>query len=258
MTADRFGELLRNPALLSGQNATELEQLIASNPWSGPLRVLRYQKALLDENENDIRIWKGRAAPFLDRSSLGQQREMLIRANPARADHHFGFQQTTESLEVDKELTDMDKNVSSEKMSSLPLKDGIFDSDLSVVASVVETVDWYLHRHGLIMEYGRPKPAPKESFRSYNEWKRKKAKTSWRELLLLSTDQKQSSKKPRKEDSKASDDSPNIASETLAEILALQGHNEKAIEMYETLSLRYPEKRATFAALIDALQQENA
>ena len=258
MTADRFGELLKKPALLSGQNATELEVLIASHPWSGPLRVLRYQKALLDNNEEDIRIWEGRAAPFLNRSSLIQQRNSLLKANPARANQHFGFLAEEHSTAESKASPDEAEKSLSEIEAERRTKPSPYTYDLDCVVSVVETVDWYLHRHGLIMEYGRPKPAPKESFRSYNEWKRKKAKTSWRDLLLLSTDKKQSSKKARKESSKLSDKAPEIASETLAEILALQGHADKAISMYETLTLRYPEKRATFAALIDALQQEKA
>ncbi len=254
MTAERFGELLKKPALLSGQNATELEVLIASYPWCGPLRVLRYQKALLDENEGDIRIWSSRVAPFIGRGDIALKREQLVNANPARANQHFGF------LKEDEEIKSPELAVvnAPETEENQELTWNIFDFDLTVVASVVETVDWYLHRHGLIMEYGRPKPSPKESFRSYNEWKRKKAKTSWRDLLLLSTDKKQSAKKSRKSDSETGEESLDIASETLAEILALQGHNDKAIKMYETLALRYPEKRATFAALIDALQQENA
>jgi len=242
MTAERFGELLRKPALLSGQNATELEVLIASHPWSGPLRVLRYHKALLDDNAEDIRIWENRAAPFLNRSSLKQQRASLVNSNPARADQHFGF---LAEDEVENQHLESSENagLKADSLSSTEyVEDITSDYNLAVVASVVETVDWYLHRHGLIMEYGRPKPAPKESFRSYNEWKRKKAKTSWRDLLLLSTEKKQSAKKPRKKTSNLSEDSQEIASETLAEILALQGHSDKAIKMYETLILRYPKK----------------
>ena len=254
MTAERFGELMKKPALLSGQNATELEVLIASHPWCGPLRVLRYQKALLDENESDISIWKSRSAPFISHGDIAQQRDLLVSKNPARVDQHFGFVKDNEAFEeADLAITNIP-----ESNPKLVFARNIFDFELTVVASVVETVDWYLHRHGLIMEYGRPKPSPKESFRSYNEWKRKKAKTSWRDLLVLSTDKKQSTQKSRKDESENGEDSLDIASETLAEILAVQGHNDKAIKMYETLSLRNPEKRATFAALIDALQQENA
>lgn len=44
-----------------------------------------------------------------------------------------------------------------------------------------------------------------------------------------------------------------IASETLAALLASQGHRDKAIRMYEKLMEKYPEKRISFAALIEKL-----
>lgn len=45
-----------------------------------------------------------------------------------------------------------------------------------------------------------------------------------------------------------------VVSETLARLLARQGHIDRAIAMYKKLSLQYPEKSATFAALIKALK----
>jgi hypothetical protein len=41
-----------------------------------------------------------------------------------------------------------------------------------------------------------------------------------------------------------------VASETLAALLALQGYSDRAINIYESLSLRYPEKSSYFAAKI--------
>lgn len=48
-----------------------------------------------------------------------------------------------------------------------------------------------------------------------------------------------------------------VASETLARIMIEQGKYRRAIAMYRELSLRYPEKSATFAAIIDELQQKH-
>lgn len=46
---------------------------------------------------------------------------------------------------------------------------------------------------------------------------------------------------------------PDLLSETLARIYAMQGNYDKAKKIYEKLSLKYPEKSAYFAALISGL-----
>ena len=46
-----------------------------------------------------------------------------------------------------------------------------------------------------------------------------------------------------------------IATETLADIYATQGHKNKAIEIYEQLILKYPEKHIYFAAQIERLKE---
>lgn len=45
-----------------------------------------------------------------------------------------------------------------------------------------------------------------------------------------------------------------VASETLADLLARQGYTDRAIGMYESLMLKFPEKSSFFAAKIKALQ----
>jgi tetratricopeptide (TPR) repeat protein len=47
-----------------------------------------------------------------------------------------------------------------------------------------------------------------------------------------------------------------LASESLAEIHAMQGKYDKAIEMYRKLSLRNPQKKAYFARKIEVLLKE--
>ncbi|MBK7693218.1 MAG: hypothetical protein IPI30_02540 [Saprospiraceae bacterium] len=45
-----------------------------------------------------------------------------------------------------------------------------------------------------------------------------------------------------------------VVSETLAQLLDKQGHKEEAIKMYEKLSIKFPDKSATFAILIKKLK----
>lgn len=52
---------------------------------------------------------------------------------------------------------------------------------------------------------------------------------------------------------KSLDTNDEIISETLAELLVLQGKKKKAIKMYQQLSLKFPEKSANFAAQIKKL-----
>ncbi len=73
---------------------------------------------------------------------------------------------------------------------------------------------------------------------------------------------KESKKKKKKKEArklarKSLRPSQEIASETLAALLARQGHTDQAILMYERLSLLHPEKKAIFAGQIAKLKRKD-
>ena len=274
MTPERLGELLRRPQLLDGQNATELEELITDYPWCGPLRLLRYRKAVLDDAP-DVAQWRARAGVFLAHAAVAAEARALQAANPARATTYFAFGEAPASPQSEDAVAATDAPTAPATMTAAeapaagaPLgHDDLHECTLSGAIGV-DTAEWYLYRNGLIMEYGRPRPTPIENLASYRRWKRRRVRASWDDLLQLGIQAPAKPKgkgkpkaKKRKRGGRKADAAaatPEVASETLAELLADQGHTARAVEMYEQLRLRYPEKDASFVTRIAALQASAA
>lgn len=248
MTPERFGQLLARPALLSGQNATELEELIGRYPWCGPLRRLRYEKALLDGDAAGIALWRARAEPYLQRAVWGERE--LSGTSPAGAARHLGFGAPAETPPAELPPATRDAPPAYPPQPDLDTL-----AAAAVAAESVETVEWYLRRTGHDdMPPGRLAPTPKESLDSYRAWKERRAKTSWGDLLDFGPPGKAKRRRDAGSEREAAR-KPDVASETLAELLAAQGHTDKAVRMYRQLALRYPTRRAAFAARVEQLQQ---
>ena len=77
---------------------------------------------------------------------------------------------------------------------------------------------------------------------------------------VFSTKKKKKKKKKKKDKNRKKvlefgSKQEDIISETLAELMAKQGYTDKAIEMYNRLSLLFPDKNAYFACKIEELQK---
>ena len=107
------------------------------------------------------------------------------------------------------------RSIEISKLSSIPLQDEIRPSQKKAVAKDNELSD-------------------------FSQW-------------LLSLKKVQASD-PEEESSSTLVGYSDIASETLAELLAKQGHRKRAIAMYEQLTLKYPKKSSFFAGQIQKIQ----
>lgn len=106
----------------------------------------------------------------------------------------------------------------------------------------------------------RPAPLPKDSFES---WKNMEPIPSFRLGTLRKpryapdeagvSDKVPKTKFARSIAMQSVSEKEDIASETLAELLVRQGNNKKAIEMYQRLSLLFPDKSSFFADRIEQL-----
>lgn len=120
----------------------------------------------------------------------------------------------------------------------------------------------------------RPKPSPKSSFTSWvQQFQPEHTKLRLAELMeakkleelkkqkKLKAKKKKKKKKQKEEKNKARAiaeqsivENTEIATETLAELLTRQGRFEKAIQVYQRLSVMYPEKSASFGERIAYLE----
>ncbi|MEZ5032224.1 MAG: hypothetical protein R2787_12530 [Saprospiraceae bacterium] len=129
--------------------------------------------------------------------------------------------------------------------------------------SLLERLDLRIDDHA----FGRPEVAEPLPQRSFTDWLTGLSTPSEDRLNQDSgsddaeddgVKRKKKSKKSRKEAKRLAKQSVKrkkvVATQTLAELLAKQGHIADAIDMFERLCLIYPEKKAIFAARIETIK----
>jgi hypothetical protein len=124
------------------------------------------------------------------------------------------------------------------------------ETELKIETEPYYTVDYFASQ-GIKVDLTQPQDRLGNQLRKFTDWL-KQMKNVKTDAADLGTD-------PEMENmiqgiAKTSNETREIVTETMAEVLIKQGKNDKAVQLYLKLSFLYPEKSAYFAAKIEQLK----
>jgi hypothetical protein len=281
MNAENFSSFLQDSSKLYQIPYQELKSLVVQYPYCQPLRVLLLQKSQLEQHPDYERNLQMAATYLPDRRFL----LLLIREYKALDAGESLFELEEERLEL-KALSEifaereaLEKAVAETAPPPPPEETEEEEEFLPAwnwtppaaeppppPAPPVQTPP---PPPAELPAKSRPAPAPKAQFSSWQ------ARTLLERSLALEQIatppaapkkrdtpvemREEEEKKPVQAQDlarKSVEEKDDIVSETLAGILARQGHSQKAIQMYEKLSLIFPEKSSFFAQKIELLKRK--
>ncbi|MBQ3709879.1 MAG: hypothetical protein II887_04165 [Bacteroidales bacterium] len=256
MEAGQLIAYLGKPETLTGEAATDLESMVNRYPYFGigqSLLALAYHHA---NNEQFDRQLKKAAAAVPDRNKL---RLLFVPAPKQAASTEESYFRVVDVTEVDEN----EHNVIPEKTFIIPEIDlsGTHEELTAEMALLDEKRKSLDELKALIAARLEQMEVEKKQEENKAEELPKK-KMSRKELIDKFIAENPSISRPKAEFynpiSMAQNsiiDKGDIVSETLAKIYFKQGYFDKAIEIYEKLSLLIPEKSIYFAAQIEIIKE---
>ncbi len=291
MTADNLLHLLQQPEGLHRISYEELKTLALEYPYCPHVHLLLLFKSRLSDHKDFLSNLAGAAAHHVDRSSL---RRRLIELDAAIQQSSLPLQEEVFELKPLAELEErlagtrqaqpvelIGRKDPAPATLSVPAENlslqaqptagiPVLDPEADAVPVFTENPAEKEHApaedvSGAPESAFSPEPMSKTTFRT---WKRRQSLTL-HHLPAESTSPPIAPGALRPSEPEQEYDLPDlrhlaeqsveekqdVASESLAALLARQGHIHKAVEMYERLCLHFPEKSAYFAARIENLKK---
>lgn len=261
MTQDRFLQLMANPELLSGITLEELRTLVLAYPYASNLRYLLAIKAAQVQHPEEARFIQAAATYSLNRKCLflaimpmkltpvalaTVEKEPVLELKPIET--------------VQKELLARVpfgmKSEVAEKVVARELEIPKVAPEPDIRMDMPETMEkqsfraWFVQFHPPVLSrepQADPAPETAPALEPTPEPMPPARKKAEKVQALSGIAQSLAEK--------SVSENEGIMSETLAKLLAQQGYRDKAIHMYQRLSLVFPEKSDYFAAQIEKLKK---
>ncbi|MEO0789777.1 MAG: hypothetical protein AAFY36_13980 [Bacteroidota bacterium] len=257
MNRQTFQEYLQEPSKLYQLSLTELQGLVLDYPYSANLRLLLLLKTRLENHPSAEQITAQVAARTFDRAYLYD----LIRRLDAEVELE---DDTLELIELDdtKEPIILEQPTSDKVASTLSTSEvstGPFSEASSEARSSEASSEASSSEVSGFASFTPPRSSPtarRLGGESSTRLIRLKKRQLSRIQSRLEGKDESAELKLRRIARRSVSRHRGVASETLANLLVGQGQYQRAIRMYEELSLAHPEKKATFAAQIKELKEK--
>ncbi|MEM8583660.1 MAG: hypothetical protein AAGF87_05295 [Bacteroidota bacterium] len=273
MNRQTFQEYLQEPSKLYQLSLTELQGLVLDYPYSANLRLLLLIKTRLENHPSAEQIVSQVAARTFDRGHLYDLLRRLD--NEAELDGDtlelLELDETKEPIILEQPISDKAASTSStSEVSTGPFSEASSEAQSSEASSEVSSseVSGFASSEAGFASFTLPRSSLKanastrrlggESSRGESSTRliRLKKRQLARIQSRLEGKDESAELKLRRIARRSVSRHKGVASETLANLLVGQGQYQRAIRMYEELSLAHPEKKANFAGHIKELKEK--
>ncbi len=278
MNKDKFTSYLENQELLDISSTDQLEELVQVYPYCQSVRMLLVMNLFRNNSIRYDNELKTTAVYVNNRNVLRKHIESVnvddgkvlfpdedVSNESVSGEDKIDEAETPESIKDIGDTVEVGEEKSANSKHIEPETSGLsVEEEAENIAQLRAIVENHLNELEVANESRRQTEKQSETEEQYKKTEAKKKPDKTKSQIIEEFIKNEPSiSRPRAEFynpvSKAKQsvtDSQNIVSETLAKIFYDQGHLEKAIKIYQKLSLKFPEKSSYFAALIKKAEKE--